>query len=164
IRRLSLDLIGLLPTVREVQEFVADTRADAYERLVDRLLASPHYGEKWARPWLDLARYADSDGYEKDLVRPYAWRYRNWLIDAQKEYYSLFAFVNHLEEAEIDAPLAGELGPYLKARPAYDKHRAEILQKFEVARYQAEWEMRMLDAIAKPGVNLEWDFAVTSLK
>ena len=82
IRRVSLDLIGLPPTPSEVAAFVADKRPDAYERLVDRLLASPHYGEKWARWWLDLAHYADSDGYEKDLVRPWAWRYRNWVIDA----------------------------------------------------------------------------------
>ena len=82
IRRVSLDLTGLPPTPAEVDAFVRDTRPDAYERLVDRLLASPHYGERWARHWLDLARYADSDGYEKDLVRPYAWRYRNWVIDA----------------------------------------------------------------------------------
>ena len=68
LRRLSLDLTGLPPTPAEVDAFVNDNRPDAYERLVDRLLESPHYGEKWARPWLDLARYADSDGYEKDLV------------------------------------------------------------------------------------------------
>ena len=59
-----------------------DNRPDAYERLVDRLLDSPHYGEKWARYWLDLARYADSDGYEKDRTRPWAWRYRQWVIEA----------------------------------------------------------------------------------
>ncbi len=82
IRRLSLDLIGLPPTPEEVANFVSDPRPDAYERLVDRLLDSPHYGEKWARQWLDLARYADSDGYEKDNVRPYAWRYRQWVIEA----------------------------------------------------------------------------------
>ncbi|MEW5979223.1 MAG: PSD1 and planctomycete cytochrome C domain-containing protein [Acidobacteriota bacterium] len=82
IRRVSLDLTGLLPTPQEVADFVADSRKDAYERLVDRLLDSPHYGEKWARQWLDLARYADSDGYEKDNSRPYAWRYRQWVIDA----------------------------------------------------------------------------------
>jgi hypothetical protein len=82
IRRVSLDLIGLPPTPEEVEQFVSDNQPDAYERLVDRLLASPHYGEKWARSWLDLAHYADSDGYEKDLPRPYAWRYRQWVIDA----------------------------------------------------------------------------------
>ena len=82
LRRLSLDLTGLPPTPAEVEAFVNDNRPDAYERLVDRLMDSPHYGEKWARPWLDLARYADSDGYEKDLSRPWAWRYRQWVIEA----------------------------------------------------------------------------------
>jgi mono/diheme cytochrome c family protein len=82
IRRLSLDLTGLPPTPGEVDTFLADKHPDAYERLVDRLMDSPHYGEKWARPWLDLARYADSDGYEKDLSRPWAWQYRQWVIQA----------------------------------------------------------------------------------
>lgn len=82
IRRLSLDLTGLPPTPAEVRAFLEDTRPDAYERLVDRLLDSPHYGERWARHWLDLARYADSDGYEKDNERPIAWRWRDWVIDS----------------------------------------------------------------------------------
>lgn len=82
IRRVSIDLTGLPPAPAEVDEFVNDQRPDAYERVVDRLFASPHYGEKWARHWLDLAHYADSDGFEKDNVRPNAWRYRHWLIDA----------------------------------------------------------------------------------
>src|SRR4029450_13901153 len=82
IRRLSLDLVGLPPTPEAVAVFLQDNRPDAYERLVDRLLDSPHYGEKGARHWLDLARYADSDGYETDQLRPHAWRYRHWVIDA----------------------------------------------------------------------------------
>jgi hypothetical protein len=82
LRRLHSDLTGLPPTADETREFLQDVRPDAYERLVDRLLASPHFGERWGRKWLDLARYADSDGYEKDNVRPHAWRYRNWVIDA----------------------------------------------------------------------------------
>ena len=82
IRRLSLDLLGLPPTPDDIDAFVQDARPDAYERLVDRLLASPHYGERWGRHWLDLARYADSDGFEKDTGRPYAWRYRSWVIAA----------------------------------------------------------------------------------
>ena len=81
IRRVSLDLTGLPPTLAEVDAFLADTSADAYEKVVDRLLASPHYGERWARPWLDLARYADTNGYEKDRRRS-AWMYRDWVIDA----------------------------------------------------------------------------------
>ena len=82
LRRAYLDVIGLLPSPEEVREFVADDRPDAYERLIDRLLASPHYGERWGRHWLDQARYADSDGYEKDGKRPFAWRYRDWVITA----------------------------------------------------------------------------------
>ncbi len=80
-RRLSLDLIGLPPTPEEVDAFVNDRADDAYERLVDRLLASPHYGERWARRWLDLARYADTNGYEKDRGRS-IWPYRDWVIRA----------------------------------------------------------------------------------
>ncbi|HUQ93014.1 MAG TPA: PSD1 and planctomycete cytochrome C domain-containing protein [Bryobacteraceae bacterium] len=82
LRRLSFDLIGLPPTREEMSAFLADEAPAAYERQVDRLLGSPHFGEKWARHWLDLARYADSDGYEQDGVRPHAWRYRDWVIRA----------------------------------------------------------------------------------
>ena len=81
LRRVSLDLIGLPPTPAELDAFLADTAPDAYERVVDRLLASPHYGERWARPWLDLARYADTNGYEKDNRRD-IWKYRDWVINA----------------------------------------------------------------------------------
>ncbi|MFT4513726.1 MAG: hypothetical protein ACI89X_003794 [Planctomycetota bacterium] len=80
-RRLYLDVIGLPPTLDELQAFVVDQRADAYERLVDRLLASPHYGERWAVPWLDLARYGDTNGHNLDGGRS-AWPYRDWLIEA----------------------------------------------------------------------------------
>lgn len=82
IRRASLDLTGLLPTPEQVRQFVEDPAPDAWVRVVDQLLASPHFGERWGRHWLDLARYADSDGYEKDNARPDAWRYRDWVIDA----------------------------------------------------------------------------------
>ena len=184
---------------------------------MDRLLDSPHYGEKWARYWLDLARYADSDGYEKDRSRPWAWRYRHWVIDAlnrdlpfdqftieqlagdllpnrnldtlvatgfnrntltnreggtdpeqfrdeqvldraatlgtvwmgltvgcaqchnhkydpisQKEFYQLTAFFNTQEEVNIQAPLAGELGPYLAARPEYDRKRQALLEEYKI--------------------------------
>jgi len=82
VRRVTLDLVGLPPTPGQVDAFLADDRPDAYERLVDRLLASPRYGERWARPWLDLCHYADTDGYLTDQLRPVAWRYRHWLIGA----------------------------------------------------------------------------------
>jgi hypothetical protein len=81
VRRVYLDLIGLPPTPAEADAFANDQSPDAYEKLVDRLLASPHYGERWARRWLDLARYADTNGYEKDRPRS-VWPYRDWVIKA----------------------------------------------------------------------------------
>jgi Protein of unknown function (DUF1553)/Protein of unknown function (DUF1549)/Planctomycete cytochrome C/F5/8 type C domain len=82
LRRLSLDLIGLPPTPAEVEAFVQDTRPDYYERAVDRLLASPHFGERWARMWMDCGRYADSTGYGSDKMRPFMWPWRDWVINA----------------------------------------------------------------------------------
>lgn len=102
MRRVTLDLTGLPPTVKEVDDYLADKRPDAYERLVDRLLASPHYGEKWARHWLDLARYADTNGYEKDRPRS-IWPYRDWVINALNRDLSYDEFV--IEQ------LAGDLLP-----------------------------------------------------
>ena len=241
IRRLSLDLIGLPPTSEEVAQF--DNRADAYERLVDLLLASPHYGEKWARPWLDLAHYADSDGCEMDTdtPRPHAWRYRQWVIEAlnrnmpfdeftleqlagdllpnatveqkvaagfyrhtltnreggmdleerrvgqvidrtdtfgtvwlgltlgcakchdhkydpisQKEYYQLFAFFNSANEVNIEAPLPGEMGPYLRTKPEYDRKRRELLAQYNVPELQSEWEQETLDAATNPEASYTW--------
>lgn len=85
VRRLTLDLTGLPPTVKAVSDFVHDLRADAYERLVDRLLCSPDYGRHSAQGWLDLARFAETDGFEHDKTRTEAWRYRDWVIDALNE-------------------------------------------------------------------------------
>jgi cytochrome c553 len=249
LRRLSLDLTGLPPTPAEVAEFLADKRPDAYERAVDRLLASPHYAEKWARSWLDLAHYSDSDGYEKDQVRKFAWRYRNWLIDAiaadmpfdeftrqqlagdllpnanadtrvatgflrqtltnreagnsqeeirfeqlvdrtstvsttwigltlgcaqchnhkfdpilQKDFYQFMTFFHQAAEQDIDAPLAGEMGPYLQARPEYDRKRAELWKEFGVAELEASWVREMRDAIRNPGPRLDWDFNLTQMR
>ena len=82
IKRLHYDLLGLLPSPEDVQSFVEDGQPNAYERLVTRLLESEHFGERWGRHWLDKARYADSDGYEKDNPRPHAWKYRDWVIRA----------------------------------------------------------------------------------
>lgn len=248
IRRVKLDLLGLAPTPEEVAAFVADTRPDAYERVIDKFLASPHYGERWARPWLDLARYADSDGYEKDSVRPYAWRYRHWVINAlnsdmpfdrftiaqmagdllpdatvedrvatgfhrnaltnreagvdraearfeqvinrtntmgttwlgltvgcaqchdhkfdpfsQREFYQLYALFNGADEVDIDAPLAGERGPYLKALPAYRGDRDKLLAEYKVPQLQAQWETKMRAAFANPGKDSEFDFWITSM-
>ena len=236
IRRAFLDLTGLPPDQ-------PDTRAPAdHEGLVDRLLRSEHFGERWASLWLDQVRYADSDGYEKDTVRPHAWRYRHWIIEAlnrdmpfdqftieqiagdllpdatteqrvatgfyrntlknreggvnveefrfeevvdrantvatvwlglsmecarchdhkfdpvtQKDYYRLFAFFNELDEVDIDAPLGGELGPYLQARPAFDRDLQAIYARYKVRELQRPWTEKMLWAGENPGVEYEWD-------
>jgi hypothetical protein len=249
LRRVSLDLTGLPPSVEMQREFLADSGPHAYERIVDRLLESPHYGERWARPWLDLAHYADSDGYEKDLARPYAWRYRQWVIDAinsdmpfdeftiqqlagdlmpnrttesmvatgflrntltnreagvdrdedrfeqlvnrtntvsttwlglamgcaqchdhkydplsQKDYYSLFAFFDRSREAMIDAPMPGEVGPYLRGLPGYRQKRAALLADYDVPALQKLWESYIIRSIKEPGWSPEWDFSLTSMK
>jgi hypothetical protein len=249
IRRLSLDLIGLPPTPGEVAEFLADKQPDAYERLVDHLLASEHYGEKWARHWLDLARYADSDGYEEDMIRPNAWRWRHWVIEAinrnmpfdeftieqlagdllpnatleqkvatgfnrntltnreggvnreefrteqvvdrtatigtvwlgltlgcarchdhkydpisQKEFYQLYAFFNTATEVNFEAPLPVERGPFLLKQPEYEKKRATLLEEFKVAELQVEWEKKLRDAAAHPGVDFASDFQLELLR
>ena len=80
IRRATFDLIGLPPTPEEVDAFLADDSTKAFDKVVDRLLASPRYGERWARHWLDLARYAESEGFKADEIRPNAWRYRDYVI------------------------------------------------------------------------------------
>ncbi|MFM8816316.1 MAG: DUF1549 domain-containing protein, partial [Phycisphaerales bacterium] len=82
IRRATLDLTGLPPTPEDVAAFEADTRPDAYERLIDRLLESPEHGVHWARHWLDLVRYADTNGFERDSDKVSAWKYRDWVVQA----------------------------------------------------------------------------------
>ncbi len=117
MRRLWLDLAGLPPAAEEVTAYLEDEEPGAYERVVDRLLASPHFAERWGRHWLDLARYADSDGYEKDRPRPHAWRYRNWVIDA-------FAADLPFDQFTLEQ-LAGDLlsRPSLEQRVATGFHR-----------------------------------------
>ncbi len=236
LRRASLDLIGLPPKPADIEN------AADYGQVVDRLLQSDHFGERWAAPWLDQVRYADSDGYEKDTVRPHAWRYRHWVINAlnadmpfdqftieqiagdllpgatteqrvatgfyrntlknreggvdveqfrfeevvdrnntiatvwlglsvecacchdhkfdpipHKDYYRLFAFLNDLDEVNIDAPLPGEIGPYLQAKPEFDAKVAQIYEKYKVRELQRPWEAKMLWASENVGVEYEWD-------
>ncbi len=235
-RRAFLDLTGLPPAEGDLAGL------SDYEALVDRLLESEHFGERWASAWLDQVRYADSDGYEKDSVRPHAWRYRHWVIQAlnadmpfdrftiqqiagdllpsatsdqrvatgffrntlknreggvnveefrfeevvdrtntvatvwlglslecarchdhkydpitQRDYYRLFSFFNELDEVDIDAPLAGELGPYLGARPEFHRDLAEIYDRYRVKELMGPWTEKMLWASDNPGVEHEWD-------
>jgi len=82
LRRLTYDLTGLPPTQQEIDAFLADDSEDAYDKVVERLLASPQYGVKWAQHWLDLVRYAETEGYERDNKKPFIWRYRDWVIDS----------------------------------------------------------------------------------
>ena len=104
LRRASFDLVGLPPTPEEVAAFEADPAPDAFERLVDRLLASPAHGERWARHWLDVAHYADSHGYERDQLRPHAWRYRDWVIDAINADKPYDAFLREQVAGDVIAP------------------------------------------------------------
>jgi hypothetical protein len=121
IRRLSFDLIGLPPTPHEVEAFVKDSAPDAYERLVDRLLDSPHYGERWARHWLDLVRYGESQGFERNKFRPSAWKYRDFVVEAFNSDMPYDQFVRWQIAGDVlepDEPLAVlasgflALGPY----------------------------------------------------
>ncbi len=110
IRRAAYDLTGLPPTLDEVEAFEHDRRPDAWERLIDRLLASPRYGERWGRHWLDLVRYAETDGYERDRRKPSAWRYRDWVIEALNADMPYDEFLTHqLAGDEIDQPDAASI-------------------------------------------------------
>jgi hypothetical protein len=111
VRRVYFDVIGLPPSPREMDNWLADPADDWYERLISQLLDSPHYGERWARHWLDIAGYADSDGYnETDAVRPWAWKYRDWVIRALNEDKPFDEFiVEQLAGDELAGPITGDL-------------------------------------------------------
>ena len=108
LRRLSFDLLGLPPTPEQVEEFVHSTDPDAYGKLVDQLLASPHYGERWARHWLDIAHYADTQGFERDKLRPNAWRYRDYVIDSLNSDKRYDHFLREQIAGDILAPNTAE--------------------------------------------------------
>lgn len=104
IRRLSFDLLGLPPTPEDIAAFVNDSRPDAYEQLVDRLLASPHYGERWARHWLDVVHYGDTHGYDKDQLRPNAWPYRDYVVRAFNSDKPYADFIREQLAGDVFAP------------------------------------------------------------
>lgn len=122
LRRVHLDLLGTPPSVELLDEFLADVTPDAYDRLVDRLLASPHFGERWARDWLDAARYADSNGFTRDMPRT-IWKYRDWVVDA-------FNANEPFDEFTMDQ-LAGDLraSATLAQRVATGFHRNTLINE-----------------------------------
>jgi hypothetical protein len=145
IRRLHLDLLGLPPTPADVEAFVTDTRPDAYERLADTLLESPHYGERWARHWLDVARYADTNGFGLDGPRV-MWRYRDWVIKALNRVLPFDEFV--IEQ------FAGDLLPNatMEQRVATGYHRNTMLNK-EGGVDPEQWRIESIfDRVANTGV------------
>ncbi|MFN7734882.1 MAG: PSD1 and planctomycete cytochrome C domain-containing protein [Pirellula sp.] len=113
LRRLTVDLHGLVPTMEELDAFVADSRPDAYERVVDQLLASPRYGERWARHWFDWIHFADSHGFEHDVMRMHAWRYRDYVISALNEDLSWTEWVEQQLAADALFPGRKDLIPAL---------------------------------------------------
>ena len=120
VRRASLDLLGLPPSPAEVARFVADDRPDAWERLIDTLLASPHYGERYGRHWLDVARYADSAGFEYDVHRPNAWRYRDYVIRSFNEDKPFDVFLTEQiagDEIDVTTPDSLIATGFLRAGP-----------------------------------------------
>ncbi|HJT34924.1 MAG TPA: DUF1549 and DUF1553 domain-containing protein [Pirellulales bacterium] len=130
LRRVSFDLIGLPPTPAEQADFLADERADAYERLVERLLASPAFGERWAQHWLDLVRYAESDGFKADEHRPNAYKYRDFVIRALNEdmpYDRFIAWQLAGDELEPENPLALIATGYNRLYP--DEYNAGNLEQ-----------------------------------
>ncbi len=150
IRRLSLDLIGLPPTPKEVDAFVNDQSTDAYRNLVERLLASPHYGERWGRHWLDAARYADSNGYEKDRARS-IWAYRDYVIRAFNRDLPFDQFT--LEQ------FAGDLlpDPTLDQRVATGFLRNSMLNQeggIEPEQFRVEAMIDRMDAVGKAWLGL----------
>lgn len=146
-RRLYFDLIGLSPTVEQVEAFVADTRVDAYEKLVDELLASPRFGEKWARHWFDVARYAEDNSTGESTCKPprYPYRYRDWVIGAFNADVPFDRFVRLQLAADLlpdakpdDIPALGFLG----LSPVY--HKEPKLSKDVIAAFVAdEWDERV---------------------
>ena len=108
IRRATLDLLGLPPTPKEIDAFVGDFSPRAYERLLDRLLASPHYGERWGRHWLDLARFGESHGYERDQIRDNAWPYRDYVISSFNQDKPYPQFVREQLAGDVLEPVTRE--------------------------------------------------------
>ena len=132
IRRLSYDLRGVPPSPEEITAFIDDDAPGAYEKIVDRMLASPRYGERWARHWLDLVRYADSNGYRADEYRPHAWRYRDWVVRAFNDDETYDRFVSEQlagDELHGDDPDALVATGFLRLWP-YESNQKDVRRQW----------------------------------
>ena len=132
LRRVSFDLVGLPPTPNAVSAFLKDDRADAYERVVDGLLRSPRYGERWAQHWLDVVRYADTHGFEVNTERPTAWPYRDYVIDSLNFDKSYDQFIRE----QIAGDLLPEI-PYESAEEREDRLIATSMLSFGTKRHNS---------------------------
>lgn len=132
LRRLSYNLTGLPPSLEEIRAFEADTSPDAWSKQVDRLLASPNYGEKWARHWLDIVRYAESDGFERDKEKPFVWRYRDYVIRSFNEDkpYDRFVAEQIAGDELPDKTADSQIATGMMRLMAWDDEPADRLQHF----------------------------------
>jgi mono/diheme cytochrome c family protein len=138
IRRVYFDLIGLPPTPAEIDDFLADTQPGAYQRVVEDLLARPQYGERWARHWLDLVRYAESDGYRADGYRPYAWRYRDYVIRAFNDDKPYDQFI-------IEQLAGDELGPQDTDALAATTYLRHWVYEYNQRDVRTQWDIILND-------------------
>ena len=155
LRRAYFDLIGLPPPAEKVEAFLADDRPDAFPRIVDELLASPHYGERWGAHWLDAVRYADSDGFEKDKPRE-VWSYRDWVINALNRDLPYNEFV--IEQIAGDLLPGSTVADRRRQRAAINRQRTRKDHPRTGAERAARVEHRArpveVDPVAKVGVGL----------
>ncbi|MFM7320794.1 MAG: DUF1553 domain-containing protein [Armatimonadota bacterium] len=150
IRRATYDLTGLPPTPAEVDAFLADRRADAWERLIDRLLASPAYGEKWGRHWLDVARYADSNGLDENLVFRNAYRYRDWVISAINRDIPVDRFIR----MQVAGDLMPEVGPEGILATGYLALGAKMLAEDDPVKQEYDIIDEQVDTLGKTFLGL----------
>ena len=138
IRRASFDLIGLPPTPQEIDAFLKDSSADAFEKVVDRLLASPHFGERWGRHWLDVARYGESTGMTRNLPYYYAWRYRDYVVAAFNEDKPYNRFLTEQIAGDLLPSSSPAEHDQLLTATGFPRHRSEGHERKEPAAVRDE--------------------------
>jgi hypothetical protein len=156
LRRAKYDLLGLPPTPDEIDAFLADDSADAYEKLLDRLLASPHYGERWGRHWLDVVRFGESDGFENDKLREHAWPYRDYVIRSFNDDKPYAQFVKEQLAGDVLQPLTrdGLLGTGFLVAGPWDEVQFVGKSKLERMRTHEEQVEEMLGAVGQTFLGL----------